>query len=198
MRNIFVHIPKTAGTTTIHYLMKRKNIEVINHVPVCIDNNIDITKLNIKSRKIDYQNSFIFSFVRNPYTRILSAYNYLYNGGNMKFPDLYYKKIIDKYKISNDPNINFLAFLKDIDSHKKNIVHFVPQYEFVTHDDKILAHYVGKVENYENDMKIIFPDFVNDNIKLNKSEYVIKGLTDEAKKMIYASYQKDFELFGYS
>jgi chondroitin 4-sulfotransferase 11 len=199
MHYIFVHIPKTAGINTINYLRKEKEpVTVIGHLPICIDNKIDITKLNIMNKNINFNTNFLFAFTRNPYTRVLSAYNYLFNGGLKTSLDLSYKKIIETYQKSRDNNENFLSFLKDIEIHKKTIVHFVPQYEYITHDGKILVNYVGKFENYENDMRVLFPKYSNNNIALNKSEQIIKELTNESKRIIYNAYKKDFEIFGYS
>jgi chondroitin 4-sulfotransferase 11 len=203
MQYIFVHIPKTAGINTINYFKREKgnvttSVTVINHVPTYIDGIIDISKLNIMNKNINFDTSFLFTFVRNPYNRVMSAYNYLFHSKTKTGLHLPYKKIIAKYQKSNDHNETFLLFMKDIETHKKTIVHFVPQYEFITHNDEILVNYVGKFENYENDMKALFPQYVNTGIVLNKSEQIIKELTSETKKIIYNAYKKDFELFGYS
>lgn len=199
MQYLFVHIPKTAGVSTLHYFRNNhKVVKVVSHEPTYVNNYIDVTKLNIKHKVIDYDKYFSFTFVRNPYTRVLSAYNFFYNNENMARCKQVHEKMFGKYQISDDPNENFFAFLKDIDIHKKTIVHFVPQYEFITKNDKILVNFVGKLENYENDMNKIFPDYENQNIILNKSIQTIKELSVEAKKIIYNSYKKDFEIFSYN
>jgi chondroitin 4-sulfotransferase 11 len=201
MQYIFVHIPKTAGINTINYLKRRKDtnpVTIIRHIPVYIGNNIDVKKLSIMSKNINFNTSYLFTFVRNPYTRVISAYNYLFNGGVKTSFDLSYQKTIKTYQKSHDKNENFLSFLMDIETHKKTIVHLVPQYEYITQNDVILVNFVGKFENYENDMKILFPEYENNNIMLNKSEQIIKEITSEAKKIIYNAYKKDFELFEYS
>lgn len=196
MRYIFVHIPKTAGITSIFYLKKKHiNSLCIGHDPIYINENIDTNRL--KYKPVNPINNFSFSFVRNPYSRTMSAYNYLYHGGCGNALDLSYKALLNTHNIGDEPNINFLEFLKNIETYKKKIVHFVPQYEFITRNDEIIVNFVGKTENYENDMKKIFPDFVN-NLLLNKSKQVVSELTDEAKKLIYIAYKKDFDLFDYS
>ena len=63
---IFIHIPKTGGSTIERMFFNR--IENSEH-------------LTIDSYKF-YKDYFIFSFVRNPYLRIISIYTYFFNGGN--------------------------------------------------------------------------------------------------------------------
>ena len=114
---IFIHIPKTAGTNTIYYLKNQKEkITIIGHYPThldqsrvtfglpscqkvtfgrslqCEDNNIDATKLNVRNKNVITDSSFLFAFVRNPYTRTVSAYNFLFNGGVRSPLDCSYKK----------------------------------------------------------------------------------------------------------
>src|SRR5947207_15002237 len=143
MQHIFIHIPKTAGINTINYLKKHKQeVIIIRHIPVYINDQIDVKRLNAMSKNINFNTSYVFTFVRNPYTRVLSAYNYLFNGGIKTSFDLSYQKIIKTYQKSKDDIENFLSFLADIEKHKKTIVHFVPQHEYITHNDKLLANFV--------------------------------------------------------
>jgi len=70
--------------------------------------------------------------------------------------------------------------------------------------------YVGKIENFENDNKIIIDNlnniFIQHNIKkqieyinINKnSSFSNDEITPENKELIYNMFRKDFDYFGYS
>ena len=133
---IFIHIPKTAGTNTIYYLRNQiEKITIIGHYPTYLDqsrvtfgltlqsenNTIDTTKLNVRNKNVITDSSFLFAFVRNPSTRTVSAYNYLFNGGARSQLDCSYEKIIKNYQKSSDKNENFLSFIADIETHKKQL-----------------------------------------------------------------------------
>jgi len=42
----------------------------------------------------------------------------------------------------------------------------VPQYKYITYNDNILINFVGKVENYNDCMKKLFPEYVDNSIML--------------------------------
>jgi len=95
-------------------------------LPSCLplqseDNTIDTTKLNVRNKIVIIDLSFLFAFVRNPYTRTVSAYNFLFNGGVRSPLDCSYEKIIKNYQKSSDKNENFLSFIADIETHKKQL-----------------------------------------------------------------------------
>ena len=60
------------------------------------------------------------------------------------------KDYIDSFKDFNE----FINFGLE-NAVKNNVIHFVPQYNFITYKDEILIDYVGKFESLENDLKII-------------------------------------------
>lgn len=63
---LFIHIPK-AGGSSIQNIIKKYNKDLTG----CLHKNVtDYSK--------EYRNScFVFTFVRNPYDRLLSAHKYL-------------------------------------------------------------------------------------------------------------------------
>ena len=129
-----------------------------------------------------------FCFVRNPYDRAVSGWNYN----------------IDTNKL----NIDFLVYLK-----MKNIVSeneywhlFLPQYESVIDENgNYFVDFVGKFENLEEDFTKILnnigiTDIVHDidkkkNVR-NHSSYK-KYYEQESLDIINEIYEKDFEIFGY-
>ena len=84
---IFIHIPKTAGTSIEKMIQGEKYIKGWS----------SHQKINEYKDDDKFHEYFKFSFVRNPYERILSVFNYYKNRGNNK--DLIYqpKKILDYF-----------------------------------------------------------------------------------------------------
>ena len=136
------------------------------------------------------QNYSWFTVVRNPYTRIISEYNYL--------------KII--LRIKNSDNITtfnssiekWLNIIKN--SGKVHGWHLIPQYMYIDskYDIKIL-----KFENLREDFNQLMESKKYD-IKLNRvanisnKNYSVKDLSQANIDLIKQVYKKDFEQFEYS
>jgi len=113
----FYHIPKTAGRFIKHYcFVDEDRFKTVRH-NYC------------KRKKDSCNNDFKFSFVRNPYDRIFSAYYYLINGGINGSDRIRGNKI------------------------KRNCKDFK---DFICDDnDKVLMDFVGKYETLQKDIKYI-------------------------------------------
>jgi hypothetical protein len=166
--------------------------------------NINIRKLN---------NYFIFTFVRNPYDRIFSAYNYLkkcllQSNDNNKIRNSYEKKeYFESFAtfINNRENVNNISFFHA----------FIPQYQhFVDDNGEINIHYIGRQETLDNDfleilsllgIKSMHMDLVSKDIRLNASynddskrkNELVENYTKEAFNYVNMHFEKDFEIFGY-
>lgn len=145
---------------------------------------------------------FAFSIVRNPYTRILSAYleKIEYNLDSEK-----YKKEIFK----PGEKISFVSFLKKISlmERRKLDRHFMPQSHIIGKFYKYT--YIGYLENIDQDLKgmiqIIFPDrkYVPSkkaphSTNSSKKHTVLKYYNLEATNLVKQMYKDDFDIFGYS
>lgn len=184
---IFIHIPKTAGTSILNVLSKRT--EGRDHNDYLI---------YLRANPVIFHKYFKFTFVRNPYDRIVSSYEYLHNGGNYKRDRYYYELFRLKYD-------TFEKFALDyLDSNK---IHeellFKPQYLFIyDHTGECRVDYVGRYENIENDFNAILNKLnihrklqhINSSKRKNYKQYYVN---DEVKKKIQYLYKNDFELFNY-
>lgn len=99
LQYIFVHLPKTAGTSIESALISAETSKVVNKNTITIDSTIEekffcgfddrhkslsqiIKKFNIN----DLKNYFIFSVTRNPYSRFVSSFCHnLYVKNNLLF-----------------------------------------------------------------------------------------------------------------
>lgn len=66
---IFIHVPKTAGVSVAKSLLGKPTV------------HWSALNCRLIFGKEDFNNYFKFSFVRNPFTRLISAYEFLRNGG---------------------------------------------------------------------------------------------------------------------
>ncbi|MEN9017397.1 MAG: sulfotransferase family 2 domain-containing protein [Hellea sp.] len=180
---IFTHIPKAAGSSIGISILGHDRV---GHYPLSYLREID---LNF------FYNSLKFCISRDPYTRVVSAFNYLKKGGKGKWDE----KILIKHKLNE---ITFEEFVLEIinDEIIYSIIHLTPQYEFITDNDgNILTDHIIKMENLEFEIEVI-NKHLGEKIKLekhNKSGAERPKDNDSVKDKIREIYQKDYEIFGY-
>nr|WP_272507970.1 sulfotransferase family 2 domain-containing protein [Salinibacter ruber] len=176
---IFIHIPKTAGTS------------VKNLVGLTPGMTMHTKPTNMVHKKT-WKQYTSFTIVRNPLDRFFSNYFFhtspKYEGGLTSIcPGLKEMGVRE-----------YFYRLKEVDSN-----HIDPQHEFITHkySSKILDH-ILKLDNIKNDIKKICNIFGIKNCtmprKNSSGKYKHKvQIEEETLEDIINYYQKDFDLFGY-
>jgi len=191
-RCIFIHIPKTAGTSIEQYLQDKGKNEITFRGVHKNRSMHHYTALELKKFvPIIFNHYYKFSIIRNPYDRLLSEYYWT------PVPNLGFKY--------GKTKADFLHQVIDIVRKKKyyeNIYydHFLPQYRFVYHDKKLLVDQIFKYEdldwvtNYLKKKLEINMDFPTFN-KTNKKKD--DNWTENQKRKIYNLYKNDFLIFNY-
>jgi hypothetical protein len=156
-----------------------------------------------------FKDYFKFTFVRNPYTKLFSAYGYLLK----RLQQTDYTKIRNTTE-NKDYFVDFKTFVKN---YKKvnNISYshgFVTQYDtLIDHAGIINMNYIGKQENLDNDLVEIltilgvdikhFYEICRDK-ESNHSKKNIKNMLDsydeETFLFVNEYFKKDFDVFGYT
>jgi hypothetical protein len=184
---IFLHIPKTAGLSIIKILDKYNPDEIYYY------SHPRIRKYNkVKNKNLNY---FVFTFVRNPFSRILSAFNYLKNGG-VNIQD---RRIRNRYKLDE---IDFKTFVKNnIKNDSINTDHFKPQLHYLDYDVKKI-NFIGKFENLHEDFnticdKIGIPRQELPHKNKSKHKHYTEYYDDETREIVAEKYAMDIEYFDY-
>jgi hypothetical protein len=199
---LFIHIPKTGGTSLEQYLQKKTRQTVYS---VFNSSNVLFEKFKLKTpslQHLTYQEILkykdmlnvdfdeklkIITIVRNPYDRIISDlfFNDLINE-NSTAPQVY--EVIQKY-INQD--------YYDHDNHNK------PQYEFLIDNNNSIIPNIAifKTETLTPDLRKYGYDDFNLNFHSNKKnikkDKYANYLNNDSIKLINDFYKKDFELFNY-
>ncbi len=182
---VFVHIPKTAGSSMYAVLETPDAHMIPAHRPV---------------RVIDTAGLFAFSFVRNPFERLLSFYHYV-----LQTPWLGKERYnMDKYR-----DIGFKRFLLEEEFRMPFTgmdglppVQKLPQAYWVMDEEaNIAVDFIGRFENLVDDFK-----HVCDQIGLSvELPHVAKSkhgdwreeYDDEMIQFVHHHHCIDFETFGY-
>ena len=175
---LFIHIPKTAGTSISKSLNIPKDHE-------------HKTLQQIIKNKSELNKYYKVAFVRNPYDRLVSLYNEKKETGWL-YKDINFKKFIkfiytDISKISNDPNL---------ENHSK------PCSFWLKYDKQINMDYIGKFENINDDFNFICNTLNLDNKilphmrKRNKMHYS-KYYDIETINIVKKYHKEDLILFNY-
>lgn len=197
---IFAHVPRTGGTSITYSLRKYSAIEFDTPDP------FEIKKIyaksgfkfhdklqNIAPHYLDY---FKFAFVRNPYSRAISAY-------------LYIRKTERSVQHRRLKNLTFKQFLLEQYSNyiiykTKGLQILAPQYDFLhSCNGDMLADYVGRYENINEDYNYICRRLkITDTVlpHLNHSNNFGLGEYYDAAtvSIINDMFKVDFETFGYN
>ena len=185
-RCIFIHIPKTAGSSIGHAIF---GTHQTGHWKL-------ITYRWTNSNKFDRY--FKFTFVRNPWDRLASAYFYLAEGGKTKNDREWSKKNISHFKSFEDFVTRGLS-----NDNILNWVHFVPQLNFIRDiDGHINVDFVGKYENLKEDFEYVC-NKLNINTELphknhsNRLDYR-KIYSSSMIQKVQEVYSDDIEFFNYN
>ena len=141
----------------------------------------------------------IFTFVRNPWDRLVSAFFYLDKGGGNSSDEKDRIKYIAKYKG------DFNKFVEKEYSKKRIFkqLHFKPQHSWINDKNKIIVDYVGKMENFNNDFKNICRR-IGKKYKIikktnNSNHFYYKNYYNTlTKDLVHKMYKKDIEMFNYN
>ena len=158
---IFLHIPKTAGSSIRNSLSDKFKIiyegTQEDYIKIGLSEkdkvkNLDINLISFNKhipfdtiKKINnYEEKKIFTFVRNPYSRTVS---------------LYFECLRDKqhHIIGINPKTTFEFFLEKIS--KKNHWFTMPMINWIGKDNLNKLNYIGKIETIDNDLKNINKKF---------------------------------------
>ena len=196
---LFIHIPKTGGTSIENYFYKkydiakntdslfwflnkydRLNIKIshsLQHLTYTeIFDNIDFFKIKMNDLKI-------LTIVRNPYERLIS--------------DLFFYK---KINLRTSKTETFKIIKQHVHLNCDN--HTLPQYLYITDKNKKLIPNIVilHTENLTNDMHNLgYIDFnINENKNQTKNKNYYDYLNEDSISFINEYYDMDFKLFGYS
>lgn len=197
LKFIFVHIPKTGGWSVENYFEVCKKENLWSHNRVMI-NEILFAPQHItasmlrehKEVKNYFKDYFKFSFVRNPYDKILSEF--------------FWRNKIKLIKPQNYSREYFSTWLNEVYMQRED--HYISQYSYLFGSgETCLVDYVAKFENFENELNYIKDRLgfkINKKIPvINKNEIAFDKnyyLTVNNKLKISELYKRDFEVFGYS
>lgn len=186
---IFIHVPKAAGTSVNQALYGRtlghyKAMEIRSCFPRL------------------YRSVFVFSFVRNPWSRVLSAYRFAKAGRTESMG----VRNPSQYKIPEFESFERFLFewLAVQDLNEIDFV-FQPQYKFVCDDnERLITDYIGRVETLADDARLISTRIGRDltigfsNKTSDGPDYVDHFHSPGMVDLVAERYAKDVNLFGYS
>lgn len=185
-RCIFVHIPKAAGISVALTLFG--NYGGSHRTLRWYQNNY---------MRHTFSRYFKFTFVRNPYDRLYSAYTFLRKGGINDEDRAFSERVLVKYETFEDFVLGYLN-----EETIYSYIHFYPQLEFlIDRNHKIAVDFIGRFENIDQDFFRVSQKIgVNKTLPhLNKTESKKEQpvFSDQVKAKIQELYKDDFMKLGY-
>ena len=200
--NVFIHVPKVAGTTIRHVLRQLK-----------WERYRDVEG-GMTQKHVD---GFKFAFVRNPWDRMVSAYHF---AKSQQLPMLSRPFIPNdnprrtKLRFRDEQGrdcgyscVEFTTFenfvLHDacLDGEFTND-HWRAQSDFITDDDKMIVDFVGRFENLQEDFNEVCKHIgtgvwgLQHKMGTEHKPYATY-YTNELIESVAQQYERDIELFGY-
>ncbi len=207
---VFIHIPKTGGQSISDVLLKQHGMRWSLQGAIDgkfrefligprKDNELGPEQLThltaeeyLKFGYLDkdrFKNYFKFSFVRNPWKRLVSEY-FFYGYNNKKSFDNFIKNEVWKVRFNK--------------THNDKQRHLELQYNFLfDKNDNCLVDFIGRSENLQKDFDKICDRIEIERVQLLrigkiKHDSYIKYYNDQTKEIVAKKYKKDIEYFDYN
>ena len=215
---VFIHIPKTAGQSIEHFFLDVHDLTWKERSPLLLRYNADP---NMGPERLAHLTAeeyvehgymahdlfasyFSFSFVRNPWARLLSEYKYKHYHTEYTFKEF------------------VTIFFPKKDRYSDEYRHVMPQYEFL-HDSngELVVDFVGRFEKLQSDFDFVCSKlgisssllpYVNSSVKkegvINKihklfskkplsPQHYTSYYDDELRDIVGEKYHLDISTFGY-
>ena len=196
---VFQHIPKCAGISLLNFFIKLHTIEgCIGDLMYAPHNSFSFYK---KEYKEHYRNFFKFTFVRNPWDRAVSLYEFRKKEANEGIHRRTWPSMDELINDSFEDTIK-----KSTNNTNKDVLYLEPAYtDNYWLPKQILKeiNFVGRFESIDRDFDYIKyalgihldHQLTHDNQIKRKhySEYY----NDETRKIVADKYATDIQLFGY-
>jgi len=193
---IFVHVPKSAGTSLRAAIYGRKSF----HVPAIRYYRFDLAA---------FASYFKFSFVRNPWSRCYSAYEYLAKriGADPAFPDHRWATAV-----LGDVS-DFHAFVYRLEDPRfrrvvRSYIHFRDQLDWIslpvgfTGDRRLCMDFVGRYETLGDDYRRLCErlglDVQLPRLRSSESRDYRQAYDTRMVDIVGHLYRADIEAFGYA
>ena len=183
---IFVHIPKCAGTSLRESLQMPQG------------GHATLIDYQLRLPPEDFEKAFKFTFVRNPWDRLASAFFFLKNR-DLKSNRKWAEKNLSAYG-DFDSFVRQWVTTENIWSYS----HFRPQFYFVSTGERRPAmDFVGFYENLETDFSLlcermkISTSLREENRNSQRTRDYRENYTDETRRIVAEVYAEDIRLFGY-
>ena len=185
---LFIHIPKTGGTTICNVLgiEKTRNAQAYSFTPVttgwyCFGHGTyrDMTELSMVTPEF-LERAYTFSFVRNPYDQVVS--HWAFCAQNKKW--------------GMKPNTPFKEYVTGV---MQRVSHHRPQWTYIK---SAPLNFLGHFEFFEEDLKLLAIELglgaveiphLNASARPHYSEVYCK----ETKEIVEEFYAEDFQNLGY-
>lgn len=202
---IYIPIQKVANTSLLGVFLPLAMGRGISRPEIHNTSLLHISKSKLK--KYTDSGLFAFSFVRNPYDRIVSCYEHKISKESVTNNNFTngVANILTIYKgfYAGMPFEEFASIICQIPDYRAD-VHFRSQHKFLCNRlGEPLVNFVGRYENLENDFRKVcikigiyhqLPHYQKSPKKYIKyHSYYSK----ETKEIVRKRYKKDFEIFNY-
>lgn len=194
---LFIHIPKVAGNS----IMQALGIRWEDHQ--------DLALYREQLGAETMEKAFKFAFVRNPWDRILSEYNFQKKKSQRK-------DTVRLYLYKPDGSVRSFAewvryALENPTEHtpkdwggktSANIHRMSPPIDWISLDGEIAVDFVGKLENLQTDFDTVCDRLDQPRIKLKRKNrkfhwHYSRYYDQETRDLVADYYARDIDTFGY-
>ena len=200
---IFLANPKCASSTLNVILKKQEEVVVYDSADVNHMRYVECKQF-LANQGLNIDAYFVFSFVRNPWDKIVSFYKWILRNQEEKTGHSFVSEIeclIDKYNISEFNFYNFITKFTDLLWSNLACEHML----FENGQNKL--NFIGRVENLEEDFNILCNKtgilnsttlYKNNNTKYIKTgKHYTEYYNDFTRNLVAKLYAKDIEYFDY-
>lgn len=186
MDNIFIHVPKTGGTSMLQISFVDDRVRSKHPKAVQVR--------NLYGSKI-WDDCLTWGFVRNPYDRFVSLYHF-YRSGKAGAHHAHITACVNEY-------LDFGSFVMDYPGFKyKHRLHFADQSSWLCDGDLVIVDYVGAFEQLQDDFDelCVLLGYNAQKLPHKQKSYhpqYTKCYNAETADIIYNEYKRDFEIFNY-